>query len=70
MFGQLIDHDMLFPQAQRLLEIVPQTCDVPADLPDARLLEVPAALGEVVDGELLGRGAVDVVGEEDGRGYR
>lgn len=61
--GQSIDHDDFFPQGQRRHYLLPELLDVPLDLPYPSLVEVPAAFGEVIDGQLLRRRAVDVIGE-------
>lgn len=59
--GQLIDADLLLLQPERLLELLLQLRDIPVDFAQPSQQEVSPPLGELVDGELLRRRAVDMI---------
>ena len=60
---QPINNHMLILQPQRLSNLLSQFIHIPFYFPYAGLVQVSSAFGEVVDGEFLRGGAVDVVGE-------
>lgn len=63
---QLVDPHLLHfvvRHAQRDPQFLPQSRQVTVDLPDLGLVQVAAAFGSLVDREILGSGAVDVVGK-------
>lgn len=62
MLGQLIDADLLLLQPERLLEFLLQLGDIPVDFAQPSQQEVAPALGELVNGQLLRRRAVDMIG--------
>lgn len=62
MSRQLIDLDIRLINHECLLQMFAKRGDVALDLLQPRLVEVAAALGKKVDGELLRRGSGDVVG--------
>jgi len=53
MSRQLIDLDIRLINHERLLQLFPERGDIALDLLQPRLVEVAAALGKKVDGELL-----------------
>ena len=60
---QSINNNRLLPQRQRRHQLFSKLLNVPFNLPYSRLVQIPAAFGEVVYWQLLRRGAVDVVGK-------
>lgn len=61
-----VQADLVRPQGQLLGQVLLQSLGVALDLLEVRHLQVAAALGVLVDGEVLGWGAGDEVGAADG----
>lgn len=60
---QSIDDNVVLPQGQRRHDLFPKLLDVALDFPYSSLVEIPAALSEVIDWQLLRCSAVNVIGE-------
>ena len=58
-----INHYVLFLQPQVLPNILPQHSSIPRDLPDQSLVQVPTALGVLVNRQLIRRRSPDVESE-------
>ena len=50
---QSIDDDVVLPQGQRRHDLFPKLLDVPLNLSDSSLMEIPTAFSEVIDWQLL-----------------